>query len=125
MEYGYQGLDPGSKVWYLLNGIRCDKMSKAVATVRAHPGKYEKDFDAVVAFLTQYIDKRSPTQGVKVAFVGQTRPTQAAEDQHYLWHFQRKGWVEERLKKDRLVKGKKTPESSRALYSVSAMLEGK
>ena len=36
MEYGCQGLDPGSKVQYLLNGIRCDKLFMAVATVRAH-----------------------------------------------------------------------------------------
>ena len=48
MEYGYQSLDQGSKVQYLLNCIRCDKLSMVVATVRAHPDKYEKDFDAVV-----------------------------------------------------------------------------
>ena len=52
MEYEYQGLDTGSKVIYLLNSIRYEKLSTAVATVRAHPDKYEKDFDAVVAFLT-------------------------------------------------------------------------
>ena len=39
MDYGYQGLDPGSKVKYLLNGIRCNKLSTAVATVRVHPEK--------------------------------------------------------------------------------------
>ena len=49
-------------------------MSTAVATVRAHPDKYKKDFDAVVAFLTQYIDKKAPTPSVKVASVTQTRP---------------------------------------------------
>ena len=53
MEYVYQGLDPGSKVRYLLNGIRCDKLSTAAATVSVHPDKYEKDFDTVVTFLTQ------------------------------------------------------------------------
>ena len=46
----------------------------AVATVRAHPGKYEKDFDAVVAFLIQYIDKNALTPSMKVASVTQTRP---------------------------------------------------
>ena len=61
MEYGYQGLDPGSKVQYLLNSMRCDKLSTAVATVRANPDKYQKDFDTVVAFLTQYVDKKAPT----------------------------------------------------------------
>ena len=54
MEYEYQSLDPGSKVQYLLNGIRCDKLSTAVTTVRAHPD----NFDAVVAFLTHYMNKR-------------------------------------------------------------------
>ena len=59
MEYGYQGLDPRSKVRYLLSGIRCDKLSTAVVAVRVHPDKYKEDFDAVVAFLIQYIDKRA------------------------------------------------------------------
>ena len=62
------------QVWYLLNGIRCDKLSTAVALVKVHPDKYKKDFDAVVAFLTQYIDKRTPTPSVKIASVTQTRP---------------------------------------------------
>ena len=48
-------------------------MSTAVATVNAHPDKYEKDFDTV-AFLTQYIDKRTPISSVKVASISQTRP---------------------------------------------------
>ena len=52
MEYGYQGLDPGLKVRYLLNDIRCDKLSTAVVTVRAHPDMYEKNFNTVVTFLT-------------------------------------------------------------------------
>ena len=74
MGYGYQGLDPGLKVQYLLNGIRCDKLSTAVTTVGAHTDKYKKDFDVVVAFLTQYINKKAPTPSVKVASVNQTRP---------------------------------------------------
>ena len=37
----------------MLNKIRCDKLSTAVAAVRAHPDKCEKDFDVVVAFLEQ------------------------------------------------------------------------
>ena len=40
-------------------------MSTAVATVRAHPNKYEKDFNTVVTFLTQYIDKKAPTPSLK------------------------------------------------------------
>ena len=75
MEYGYQGLDPGSKVQYLLNGIRCNKLSTAVATVRAHPEKYEKNFNAVIAFFNQYIEKKAPKPSVKITSVGQNRLT--------------------------------------------------
>ena len=66
MEYEYQDIDPGLKVWYLLSGIRCDKLSTAVAAARVHPNKHEKNFDAVVAFLTQYINKRGPTPSVSL-----------------------------------------------------------
>ena len=45
-------------------------MSTAVVTVWAYPDKY-KDFEALVNFFTQYIDKRAPTLSVKVASVGQ------------------------------------------------------
>ena len=44
-------------------------MSTAVIAVRVHSHKYEKDFDALVAFLTQYNDKRVPTLSMKVASV--------------------------------------------------------
>ena len=54
-----------------MNGIRCDKLSMAVAEVRANPDKYKKDFNTIVTFLTQYIDKKAPTQSVNVT---QTRP---------------------------------------------------
>ena len=66
-EYEYQGLDPGSN--FLLNGIRCEKLSIVIVIVMALPDKYEKDFDAMVTFLTQYIDKWGPKLSVKVAYV--------------------------------------------------------
>ena len=40
-----------------LNDIRCDKLFIVVAAIRAHPDKYEDDFNTLVAFLAQYIDK--------------------------------------------------------------------
>ena len=54
------------QVLFLLNGIRHGKLSTAVAAVKAHPDKFEKNFDAVIAFLTQHIDKRGPTPSVKI-----------------------------------------------------------
>ena len=50
----------------------CDRLSTVVAAVRAHPEKYKKDFDTVVAFLSQNIDTKAPT--LKVASITQTRP---------------------------------------------------
>ena len=40
-------------------------MSTAVAAVRAHLEKFEKDFDAIATFLTQYIDKKATEPSVK------------------------------------------------------------
>ena len=50
-------------------------MSTAVISVRTHPDKHGKDFDAVVVFFTQYIDKGVLTLSVKVASVTQARHT--------------------------------------------------
>ena len=49
-------------------------MFTVVAAVRVHPDRYKKDFDAVVTFLSQYIDRNTPTPSVKVASITQTRP---------------------------------------------------
>ena len=49
-------------------------MSSSVAAVREYPNMYKKDFDAVVAYLSQYIDKKAPTPCVKAASVEQKRP---------------------------------------------------
>ena len=73
MQNGYQILGSGPKVQYLINLIRCDKLSKAVTTVQAHPDKFDKDVDIVVTILTQYINKNELTPSVKVAFAAQTR----------------------------------------------------
>ena len=49
-------------------------MSTAVTTGRAHPDKYEKNFDAIIALFTQYIYKRATTLSVMVASIVQNRP---------------------------------------------------
>ena len=119
-------------------------MSTAVATVRAHPDKYKKDFDAVVAFLAKYIYKKAPTSNVKVASVTQTRPAKRQKTSASCSTF--RGKIElkkysreeydsmsvaqhqqlyELWKRAGLIKGKKTPESSRALEARVAELEVK
>ena len=59
MEHGYQGLVPELKVKYVLNGIKCDKLSTAVATAKVQQDEYKKDFDVVVTFLSQDIKKKT------------------------------------------------------------------
>ena len=117
-------------------------MSTAVATVRMCPHKYDKDFNAVVALLTPYIDKRAPTPSVKVAFVSQIRPGKRQKTSASYGSF--KGKIElkkysrekydsmttaqqqqlnDLQKKSELIRGKKTPKSNRALEARVASLE--
>ena len=124
--------------------IRYDKLSTAVATVSAHLDKYKKDFDAVVTFLTQYIDKRALTLSVKVASVGKNRPAiqQKTSATHGIFNgkikLKKYSRVEydsmsmaqcqqlyEHWNKARLIKSKKTTESSRALETRVVTLEAK
>ena len=77
-------------------------MSTAVATVKAYPDRYEKDFNAVVIELKKYSQEEYDSMS-------------AAQHQelYELW------------KNAGLIKGKKTPESNRALKARVAMLEAK
>ena len=74
-ECEYQGLNPETKDCHLLNGTRYDMSSTEFVTMMAHPDKCEKDFDAVVNYFTQYIDKQGSTPNVKVASIAQARPS--------------------------------------------------
>ena len=117
-------------------------MSTAVTAARVHQDKHEKDFNAVVTFLTQYTNKRAPTLSVHIASVGQTRP--AKQQKTSPTHGTFKGEIElkkysredydsmstaqyqqlyELKKKAGLIKGKKTPESSRASEARVARIE--
>ena len=119
-------------------------MSTAVAMTRAHPDKYEKDFDAVVAFLIQYIDKKAPTPSMRIVSIAQTRPAKWQKTSTSHGTFKGKTGLKkysreeydsmsmaqhqqlyELWKKAGLMKVKKTLESSRALEASVAMLEAK
>ena len=119
-------------------------MSTAVTIVRVHPDKYEKDFDTVVAFLTQYINKRAPTSSMKVAFVGQNRPAKRqktigthgtfngkielkkySREEYDSMSMAQHQQLHEIWKKAGLIKDKKTQKTSRALKARAAMLEEK
>ena len=67
-------------------------MSTTVNAVRAHPDMYKKDFDAVVTFLTKYINKKAPTPSVKVASIRRNRP--GKRQKTYTAHFTVKEKIE-------------------------------
>ena len=119
-------------------------MSTAVTAVRAHLDRYEKDFDAVVTFLSHFIDGKAPTPSVKVASITQTRPAKRQKTSTSCSIF--RGKIElkkypreeydstsvaqhqqlcELQKRAGLTKGKKISESSRALEARVATLESK
>ena len=124
--------------------MRCDKLSTAVATVSVHPDEYKKDFDAVAAFLTQYINKRAPTPSVKVTSVMQTRPARwqntesnhgsfkgkpelekYSKEEYDLMSIAQHQQLHELWNKTGLIKGKKTPESNKAFKARVSTLEAK
>ena len=124
-----------------MNGITCDKLSTAVTTVMVHPNKYEKDFNTVVTFLSQYINKSALTPIVKVASIWQSRPAkqqktigtfkgtiesnQYSREDYYSMSMAQCQQLYELHKKVGLIKSKKTPESSRGLEARVAMSEAK
>ena len=119
-------------------------MSTVVVAVRTHPNRYEKDFDTVVAIISKYIDRKAPTKSVKVASIAQTRPAKRQKTSASHSTFREKSELRkdsreeydsmsaaqcqqlyELWKKAKLIKGKKTPESSRALEARLTTLEAK
>ena len=115
-----------------MNGIRCDKLSIAVDAVMVHSDKYQKGFDTVVTFFTQYINRKAPTLSVEVAYVAQKRPAKRQKTSISYGTFNRiielKKCSREKYdsmlmaqqqqlyklwKKNRLIMNKKTPESSK------------
>ena len=75
-EYGCQGLDPGTTFLHLMNDMRCNKRSTVIVTARSHPDKCEKDFNAVVTYLLQCIEKGRPIPSIMVVSITQTRPVE-------------------------------------------------
>ena len=72
MEYGYKGPDPGTNIYHLLNGIRCDNISTAV--VEAHPDRYKMDFNSFIFYLLHCVEKCGPITSFKVVSIAQSRP---------------------------------------------------
>ena len=71
---------------------KLDNCWMASYAVRVHPHKNEKDFDAVITLLTQYIDKWAQTSSVKDDTVVETRP--AKQQKTHAVHGTFKGKIE-------------------------------
>ena len=57
-DYGFSGMDNGTKVLHFLQGIMSSESEVTVIVVRAQPENYGTDFDAVVSYLGQMVMKK-------------------------------------------------------------------
>ena len=124
--------------------IWCDKLSTATAIVWVHPDKNEKNFDAVVIYLSQHFDKRGPTPCIKIVSIAQTWPIikqktstasgtikrkielkKDSREEYDSMSIEQQQQLYELWHKAGLINSKKTPESSKALEARVAMLEAK
>ena len=58
-DYGYSGMDNGTKVLPFLQGIKSPELEESVNVVWAQPEKYGTDFDITISYLGQMITKKS------------------------------------------------------------------
>lgn len=118
VEHGYTGIDPRSKVRYLLDGIRTDKLD-SVKTRIMSDATLRNNFDACVTlyqdFIKQTASKVKGNPNVNISEVkvhtGKRKASDTAEDRYYtqaeyaaLSPSQRKDLAEKRLKRGH-VKG--------------------
>ena len=88
VEHGYTGIDPRSKVRFLLDGIKSDKFD-AVKTRIMSDEKLRNDFDACVTLYQDYIrqttkSKTSATVNIsEVKVSGKRKAGGAVEDRYY------------------------------------------
>jgi ribosomal protein S13 len=88
VEHGYTGIDPRSKVRYLLDGIKTEKFD-AVKTRIMSDERLRVDFDACVTLYQDYIrqtSKGKPNSSVNISELktsGGKRKSEAIEDRYY------------------------------------------
>lgn len=88
VEHGYTGIDPRSKVRYLLDGIKTDKFD-SVKTRIMSDAVLRNDFDACVTLYQDFIKqtsklKSTPTVGIsEIKTGGNKRKSDAIEDRYY------------------------------------------
>ena len=67
-DYGYSGMDNGSKVCHFLQGIKSSELEAMVNVVHAQPEMYGTDFDVVVSYLGQMVTRKGLImQSVQIA----------------------------------------------------------
>jgi hypothetical protein len=87
VEHGYTGIDPRSKVRYLLDGIKTDKFD-AVKTRIMSDERLRNDFDSCVTLYQDYIrqtskSKTSATVNISELKTGTKRKADHVEDRYY------------------------------------------
>ena len=57
-DYGYSGMDNGTKVCHFLQCIKSTELEAAVNVIWAQPEKYGTDFDATMSYLGQMVTEK-------------------------------------------------------------------
>ena len=58
IDYGFSGMDNGTKFNHFLQGIKNNKLKAGVNVVWAQPEKYGTNFDATISYLDQKVMKK-------------------------------------------------------------------
>ena len=70
-DYGYSGMDNGTKICHFLQGIKSPVLEAAVDVVCAQPEKYGTDFDMTTSYLGQMVTKKVLiVQSVRISKTG-------------------------------------------------------
>lgn len=132
VEHGYNGIDDRSKVRFLIDGIRTDKLDAVKTTVIADP-KLRTDFDGTVGLYKDFIEQ-SKTLGspnlendMKVSAVGtegtgggsDVDPDMSIEDRYYTYKEYRDLSPAKKagLKRKRNARGHKSGDSAKKQHS--------
>ena len=65
------------KYHHFLNGMYCDKLSNLIAAFWVDTDQFERDFNAMIAYITQNIDKKGSTNN---CFICQAKAKKEAVD---------------------------------------------
>lgn len=82
MEYGYAGIDEGTKVRYLSDGIKTTELDVCKAQILASPA-LQQNFDECVTLYKDFLRGRSKDPTLNISELATTTESEVVEDRYY------------------------------------------